>query len=181
MIKIIRKPASDNWRKAEIPRAVKAIGIHIAEGSEEAVDSWFNNPKSDVSSHFLVGFDGEIRQYASIHYVTFTQGRIHNPVWPGLISGRNPNDYIVSIEHEGDGRTRWPESQLYASSMLSAWLCWRFKLPVDPLRFVKHNEIFSLKSCPGPAFDRENYLERVRGVMSMFSKADLEKMIIGIF
>lgn len=181
MIKLIHKaPFADNYRKGKIPRDVRAVTLHIAEGSEKAVDSWFAQDESDVSAHFLVGLDGEIRQYVSIHDIAYANGRILKPTWKGLLGTRNPNDYTVSIEHEGLGTTKWPEAQLYASSILSAWLSYRFDLPVDALHFVKHNEIFAGKTCPGPAFNREGYLERVQAVKSLFSKADLDKMLVGL-
>lgn len=161
MIEVIQK-RTPNFTKGTVPRRVRAVTLHIAEGSEAGVDSWFANDESDVSAHFLVGLDGELRQYVSIHDIANHNGIIDRPTWKGLIAGANPNTYTVGIEHEGSGLTRWPEEQLSTSALLSAWLCERFALKPNGLYFPLHREIRAGKTCPGPAFDRASYLARVQ-------------------
>ncbi|HEU4629020.1 MAG TPA: peptidoglycan recognition family protein, partial [Gemmatimonadaceae bacterium] len=168
-----------NFASHSIPRDVKGVVLHIAEGGERAVDSWFAADASDVSAHFLVGLDGEIRQYVSVHDVAWHAGRVQAPTWRGLRRG-NPNAYTVGIEHEGSGLTPWPEEQLYASSMLAAWVVARFGIPVNGLGFALHRQIFAGKTCPGPAFDFDNYLHRVAAVQRLLTKAELETVIVGI-
>lgn len=179
MIKVIQKH-TDNFTKGEIPRKVKAIVIHIAQGSEASVDSWFGSKLSNVSSNFLVGLDGEIRQYVSVHDIPWANGEVVKATWKGLIAGVNPNTYTVSIEHEGSGLTPWPEEQLISSSLLSAWVCLRFGFRPTGLTIVKHNEIKATKSCPGKFFDRDNYLHRVEYWYNNFNQKEIEKLISGI-
>jgi N-acetyl-anhydromuramyl-L-alanine amidase AmpD len=181
MITVIQKPVADgNWRRgAEPPRPVRAIVIHIAEGKAASVDSWFNSTEANVSAHFLVGLDGTIRQYVGIHDVAYHAGEAIAPTWPGYVRGQNPNTTTVGIEHEGFGLSPWPEAQLTASALLSAWLVQRFDLPVDPLHFPMHREIKASKPCPGPAFDRENYLARVRAMRLLFG-SEVKQIVTGI-
>jgi N-acetylmuramoyl-L-alanine amidase len=179
-ITVIQKPTR-NFTRGPGPgkRPVRAVVLHIAEGSEASVDSWFGpTSPSNVSSHFLVGLDGEIRQYVSVHDVAKANGFVHAPTWAGLLPG-NPNDYTVSIEHEGSGRTRWPEEQLASSALLSAWLCERFKLQPIPLHFPLHREIRADKSCPGPMFERTPYLARVRWNLQVLGP-NLKRFLDGV-
>lgn len=160
MIDVIQKH-TPNFTPGTAPRAVVGVCIHIAEGSEAGVDSHFAADASDVSSHFLVGLDGELRQYVGVHDVAYTQGRVLRPTWKGLRPG-NPNAYLVGLEHEGSGQSPWPDAQLMTSTLVTAWVFQRFKLEPLALNLPLHYEIFAGKTCPGPFFDRDDYLERVR-------------------
>lgn len=164
MIAVIQKKAvAGNWHRGpEPPRGVTAVSIHVAVGTEQSVDSWFANPSADVSAHFLIGFDGELRQYVGIHDIANAQGIVDRPTWKGL-RGSNPNAYLVSIEHEGNGTAPWPEAQLLTSTLLAGWLFQRFKLEPVPINLPLHSEIRAAKPfCPGPHFHRDDYLDRVR-------------------
>lgn len=177
MITVIQKP-TPNYARHNVPRDVKAVVIHVAEGTEEGTDSHFASDPTDVSAHFLVGLDGELRQYVSVHDVAWHAGRIDRPTWKGLRPG-NPNSYTIGIEHEGMGKTPWPEEQLSTSALLSAWLCERFKIVPSGLTFPLHREIFAGKSCPGPAFDRSAYLARVRWNLETLGP-DLKRFFVGL-
>lgn len=187
MIRVIQKP-TPNYTAHRIPRPALAAVLHIAEGSERAVDSWFGNDASDVSAHFLVGHDGELRQYVSIHDVAWHAGRVLRPTWPMLTSrsgpqiAGNPNLVTIGIEHEGSGTTAWTEAMWLTSTALSAWLSHRFDWPLTADRWPLHREIFAGKTCPGLAFTtvhRAEYVERVRALRAVFG-ADVRSLITGI-
>lgn len=182
MIKIIQKKTPNfsegPWVKGRPARVVRGIVIHIMEGTERGTDQHFASDASDVSSELAIGLDGEVRQYVSIHDIAWHAGRVQNATWPGLLPG-NPNNYLIGLEHEGYGKTPWPEAQLQASAMMSWWLCYRFKLPVVPLTFPLHREIFSGKTCPGPAFKRDQYVERVRAIQTLIGP-DITKLVEGL-
>lgn len=181
MLTVLQKRVADgNWRAGpEPPRPVRAVVLHIAEGKAASVDQWFNDPAAKVSAHFLVGLDGTIRQYVGVHDVAYHAGEVVAPSWAGYVRGENPNAVTIGIEHEGFGLAPWPEAQLTASALLAAWIARRFELPVDPLHFPLHREIKASKTCPGPAFEREHYLARVRAMRLLFG-ADLAKLVTGI-
>ena len=178
MIRVQQRRAL-HFTKHAVPRAVRAVVLHIAEGSSAAVDSWFASPASKVSAHFLVGRDGSLRQYVSVHDVAWHAGRVQEPTWAPAIEGARPNLITVGIEHEGSGVAPWTEAQLLTSSILSAWLCRRFGLTPTADDFPMHREIFSGKTCPGPWFDRDAYLARVAAVLAVFGDA-IPKLITGL-
>jgi N-acetylmuramoyl-L-alanine amidase len=148
-----------------IPRDVRACVLHVVEGSATACESWFANPASKVSAHFLVHRDGQLTQYVSIHDIAWHAGRVFSPRWKGVAAG-NPNRWTVGVEHEGTGVQAWTEAQLLTSAMLGAWLCRRFKWTPSADVFPMHREIYALKTCPGPSFNRDAYLDRVRAVLA---------------
>jgi N-acetyl-anhydromuramyl-L-alanine amidase AmpD len=98
----------------------EAIVIHIMDGSMRAADSWFNDPRSQVSAHYGVGAGGEVHQYVKETDTAFHAGTIVRPSWPLLKPGVNPNYYTIGIEHEGRGDIPWPwpAAQLEASAAL---------------------------------------------------------------
>ena len=163
MIQVRQRP-TPHFTAHPIPRDVRAAVLHVTEGNAASVDAWFANPSSKVSAHFMVHRDGTLTQYVSVHDLAWHAGRVFNPTWAGVAAG-SPNKWTVGIEHEGTGRDPWPEAQLLTSALLSAWLCRRFKWEPSPETFPLHREIFALKTCPGFAFDRAAYLERVHAVL----------------
>jgi hypothetical protein len=51
-VEIVRKPVSNYWQ-GRLGERVRAIVLHVAEGSRGSVLSWFSNPASDASAHYL--------------------------------------------------------------------------------------------------------------------------------
>jgi N-acetyl-anhydromuramyl-L-alanine amidase AmpD len=151
--------------------------LHIAEGSEASVDSWFAGNPNSVSAHFLVGLDGDVRQYVGLEHGANHAGRKDGATWKWLGTG-NPNDYLLGIE--GDGRTKWPEAQLVASTTLAAWLCRRYDWQATEQYFPMHRQIFAGKTCPGPAFNHAAWLERTAAVLKLYDSS-LPALIEGIF
>jgi N-acetyl-anhydromuramyl-L-alanine amidase AmpD len=142
-----------------------AIVIHIAEGSTAAVDSWFRNPASKVSAHYLVTKEGELHQYVREEDTAWHAGRVHEPTWKGLIAGVNPNLYTIGIEHEGKGDDAWPNLMYERSARLLAEIHCRWGIPIDRAYVVGHREIFARKSCPGSMVDLAGLVTRARGIM----------------
>ena len=120
---------SDNFDVGREGQQARAIVLHIAEGSLAGVFSHFNNPASEVSAHFCVGKQGEIEQYVSINDTAFANGLKWqngrwftgndapvNPSWQDIIAGVNPNQYTISIEHEGKPEDKWTDAMFDAST-----------------------------------------------------------------
>ena len=76
---------------------------HIADGTCNGTIGWERNPASQVSSHFVLGKNGEVAQIVPLDMAAWTQGGIRNPTHPYVKShpSVNPNQYCVSIECEG--------------------------------------------------------------------------------
>ena len=149
---IVEKPAApENFKVVVGPlRSIKAIVLHIMDGSLSGTDSWFANKKADVSSHYGIGHKGEIHRYVADQNIAYHAGEVVEPSWT-LISqyGMDPNLYTIGIEHEGKASdTTFPAVQLEASAALVAALCAKYSIPLDSLHVIGHHEIKASKLCP---------------------------------
>ncbi|MBI4617360.1 MAG: N-acetylmuramoyl-L-alanine amidase [Planctomycetes bacterium] len=133
-------------------RPVRYIVIHTIEGSYEGCLRWFQNPKSKVSAHFVVSFDGRIAQTV----------REEDVAWHAGV--RLYNDEGIGIEHEGyAAKDGWTAREYEASARLARYLCRRYGIPVDRTHLLAHSEIApGRKEDPGPHFDWDRYLALIR-------------------
>lgn len=129
------------------------IVIHIMQGTMAGTISWFKNPASEVSAHYLVGKDGRVAQMVKDADAAWHAGRIHNPsekakrvLKTNLFGGyANPNKYSLGIECEGMVGDRWTEPQIKSLAELVKMLCARFYILRDDLHIIDHQEIASYK------------------------------------
>jgi len=129
------------------------IVIHIMQGMMEGTISWFKNPASGVSAHYLVGKDGRVVQMVKDAEAAWHAGRIHNPsekakriLKTNLFGGYvNPNKYSLGIECEGRAGDMWMEAQIQSLAELIKMLCARFDILRDDLHIIDHQEIASYK------------------------------------
>lgn len=130
---------------------IDAIVIHVTEGDAASVKSWFNNPDANVSAHYMVQKDGTVVQFVHEADTAWHAGRVDHPTATIVEKhgGRNPNDWTIGIEHEGDGTHELTEAQRAASIALIRDICERRHIPLDRHHIVGHREIYSLKTCPG--------------------------------
>lgn len=144
---------------------VIAIVDHIMSGTLAGTDSWFQNTASKVSSHFGVGKNGEIHQYVDINNVAWSNGVVDQPSWPLLISNVNPNNYTVSIEHEGQSGDQFTEAQYQATLALHRWLIDTFNLQVNENTIIGHYRIDSVNKadCPGSGFPWQRLFSDLKG------------------
>lgn len=143
-------PKGANYRVGRRENVV-GIGIHVTEGTADSAIAWFNTPAADVSSHYLVTKRGGIIQFVDETDEAWAQGRVDHPTAKLVLArlGMNPNAYLISIEHEGDGQHDLTDAQRTASAELVADIARRHKFPVTREHVIGHHEIYSLKSCPG--------------------------------
>ena len=129
------------------------IVIHTTEGSKGGTISWFQNPQSGVSSHYVVGLDGEVVQMTKE-----SDAATH-------IGGRWYDYQSFGIEHEGFAhKNTWTPEQVAASVQLVQYLCKKFRIPADRAHIVGHYEIqSSTRTDPGPYFDWSRYMSMVAG------------------
>jgi len=136
--------------------AIDRVVLHTTEGSYSGAISWFQNPSSDVSAHYVLRKnDGEVTQMVG-------DG---DKAWHAC---SNNND-TVGIEHEGasSNPATWTPQILDASARLTAWLVTQYDIPIDRSHIVGHGEIqpshCSGRSDPGPHFPWDWYMDAVRG------------------
>jgi N-acetyl-anhydromuramyl-L-alanine amidase AmpD len=157
----------------------EAVVLHIAEGPMTAVDSFFNQIHSDppgpTSAHFCVGQDGALHEYVNTHNTAFANGNIEPGFTAQLISdnaGINPNQWTISIEHEGHSGDALTDVQFQTSTQLTAWLFQNRLLnsgatgvAVDRAHILRHGDISpqSRPNCPGFSEDvLGRYITEVR-------------------
>lgn len=136
----------------------EAIVIHITQGSFEGAFSWLTNPKSFVSSHFLISEEGKVEQLVKCEDAAWHAGVVKNPKWKLLKRKTNPNLYTIGIENAGFVSVKPSLKQFMALVDLVRELCQKYKIPCDKDHVIPHNWIRSDKSCPGPWFDCEKII-----------------------
>ena len=136
---------------------VRAVCLHVSEGSRGGVLSWFSDPKSDASAHYLVNNDGSVWQFVHEEDTAWANGEVREPdrriPWLDdcLRRGQNPNRLTVAIETE----RRWQEPltapQYAALVELLRGVLARHALPADREHIVPHSAIDSVNRahCPG--------------------------------
>jgi hypothetical protein len=134
--------------------SIERVVLHTTEGSYAGAVSWFQDPSSNVSSHYVVRrSDGEITQMVS------DEAR----AWHAC----NNNDDTVGIEHEGASASAstWTPAMVDASARMTAWLVVQYSIPIDRDHIVGHGEIqppeCSGRSDPGPWFPWDDYMTLV--------------------
>lgn len=107
------------------------IVIHVAQGYYLGTISWFKDPQSGVSSHYVVSKNGDVTQM-----VEEKDEAIH--------IGSNVNVLSVGIEHEGfvaDPATWFTDSMYQGSAALVKNIAQRWGIPLDRCHILGHDEI----------------------------------------
>jgi hypothetical protein len=126
------------------------IVIHIAQGSYSGTISWFQNPRSDVSAHYVVGRGGQVAQCVRNEDIAWHAGN-----W-------RYNKKSIGIEHAGYAGAKWPAKMYRASAKLSARLCRRYNIPANH-HIIRHRAVPGVATrCPGRVYNRRRYLRLVR-------------------
>lgn len=127
------------------------IVIHIADGSKQSVINQFKNPSTQVSSHFLVNKDGSITQFVGTGDTAYANGGKGNPISQIVLQRgvQNPNDYTISIEHEGFSGFDLTNAQYITTSKIVKYLHDKWNISLDTTHVIGHRQIQSAKVCPG--------------------------------
>ncbi|MCF6524462.1 peptidoglycan-binding protein [Streptomyces sp. JJ36] len=133
--------------------SITTVVVHVTQGSYAGTISWFQNPSSDVSAHYVVrSSDGEVTQMV----------RDRDTAW----HARSGNPYSVGIEHEGyvDDPTWFTDAMYRSSAALTRHLCDEYGIPKDRAHVVGHHEVpGNDHTDPGPYWDWDYYMELVGG------------------
>lgn len=131
-------------------RTIRYIIIHTIEGSEAGCISWFQNPSSRVSAHYVLSHAGRVTQMV----------RDEDRAW----HAGNYNEQSIGIENEGwAGRNNWTDTQYRVLAQLTRALCDRYGIPKTRAHILAHSEVASHKSDPGRFFDWDRFMTLVRG------------------
>ena len=149
---------------------------HIADGTYNGTITWERNSSSQVSSHFVLGKNGEVAQLVPLDMAAWTQGGIRNPTHPYVKShpSVNPNQYCVSIECEGfwkDTKGKLTDAQFNSAVELTKHIVSEVKklynvdIPIDREHMIGHCEINTVtrSHCPGELFPFDELIALARG------------------
>jgi len=145
---------STNFTLSNRPNSpqISYVIIHITEGSYSGAISWFKNPSSDVSAHFVLrSSDGQVTQMVRERDIAW-----HAGVW-------SYNQTSVGIEHEATSlSSSWYTDALYRSSaQLTRYLTTKYSVPRTRSYIIGHKETGRATSCPGPYWDWTRYMALV--------------------
>src|SRR5690606_22874603 len=112
-------------------------------GTIDGTVAWFQNPRSEVSSHYLIGHSGRVVQMVD-------EG---NTAWHAGVFLKFNNQDSIGIEHEGgtfpDGRNEHLGEEGYlASARLIADIPKRYGWGEPSSRTVKTHGDLQATSCP---------------------------------
>lgn len=161
-----------------IPGMFDRVGFcdHTAGGFYNTLtrEEFWNDPNGDglsgdaVSVHFGISQTGRIVQVLNIFDTAFAQGRLSSVSWPryAQMKQRNPNEYLISIEHEDKLVTNaeWSEAMYQSDLRLKRWCieeCKRvhnldlMRFGIDSLTGHYMFDPVNRAYCPGTGWPRE--------------------------
>lgn len=148
--------ANVNWKigRGDCPCPIDGIVVHCTEGDAASVRAWFNDPKSEVSSAYMVQRDGAIVQFVEEDDKAQHAGKLVHPTnrltLERYAAGKwTPNSWAVGIEFEADGTEELTDSQRAAGYALMLDIIARRKIPIDRDHVFGHHEVRADKTCPG--------------------------------
>lgn len=146
--------------------AIDALVIHDTEtpGVSEArtIVNYFQNPRSGVSAHYVIGKRGELIQCVPDAMRAWHAG-------PSQLDGREKvNDFSIGIElvNAQTGRDPFTDAQYRTLALLTADLVLRFNIPLT--RIVGHRHVTNFpqyKRDPADNFDWGRYFTDVERVL----------------
>lgn len=146
-------PADPNNYTTGRTAKIDKVIIHVTQGSYAGSISWFQDPVSEVSAHYVVrSSDGQITQM-----VRDADTAYH---------ARSANASALGIEHEGfiDDPTWFTDAMYRSSAALTASLCDKYGIPKDRTHIIGHSEApGNDHTDPGPYWDWNRYMELVKG------------------
>jgi hypothetical protein len=146
--------------------AINLVVIHVTQGSYAGTVSWFQNPSSGVSAHYVVrSSDGEITQMVRDGDTAY--------------HARSANSRALGIEHEGfvDNPSWFTDSMYRSSAALTKWLCERHGLPKTRQFIVGHNQVpGNDHTDPGPHWNWDYYMSLVNsgGTSGVFTGSNAD-------
>lgn len=152
---IIERPANtNNFGRRKRGASPIFLVLHDTAGSLESAISWFENKMSGVSSHYVIGLQGEIYRMVPEDRCAWHAGESAFMGYTGI------NDWSIGIEIvDLDDKDPYPEAQLGALIELSEDILTRYKIPLN--RCIGHADVavpHGRKQDPGIDFNWESFL-----------------------
>ncbi|REG00377.1 N-acetylmuramoyl-L-alanine amidase [Asanoa ferruginea] len=136
--------------------SVDYVVIHVTQGSYAGSISWFQNPASNVSAHYVFrSSDGAVTQTVREKDIAYHAGN-----W-------DYNTRSIGIEHEGfvDNPAWFTDAMYRASAALTRNLTTKYGIPRDRAHIIGHREVpGATHTDPGPNWNWTYYMQLVNGV-----------------
>ncbi len=135
--------------------SVKNIVIHYVgnpNSSAQANRDYFDNEGTEVSSHFVVGLEGEIIQCVPLDEKSSASNH------------RNSDTISIEVCHP-DESGKFSDATYKSVVLLSAWLCEAFELNGDDL--IRHHDVTG-KNCPKYYVENEDAWEKLKEDVNNF-------------
>ena len=137
----------------ESTHPINYVVIHTTQGSYSGTISWFQNPSSNVSSHYVIrSSDGQVTQMVREKDIAWHAG---NSTY---------NAQSIGIEHEGFvSDPSWYTDAMYrASAALTRNVCLKYGIPMTRSRIIGHVEVpGATHTDPGPNWNWTFYMQLV--------------------
>lgn len=147
---IVPQPISESNYATGRGEKIRAIVIHVSEGTLMSMTNWFKSAAARVSAHYAVSRTGIVLQYVADEDTAWHAGKKVRPTAPIVRElGGNPNDWSIGIEHEGFATQEPTPAQIAASAELLVHLSQKHGIPLDDHHVIPHRAIRADKSCPG--------------------------------
>jgi N-acetylmuramoyl-L-alanine amidase-like protein/transglycosylase-like protein with SLT domain len=142
-----------NVSNRESTSPINYVVIHMTQGSYAGTINWFQNPASNVSSHYVIrSSDGQITQMVLEKDIAFHAGNF------------TYNTQSIGIEHEGfvDNPSWFTDPMYRASAALTRNVCLKYGIPMTRSRIIGHSEVpGATHTDPGPNWNWTFYMQLV--------------------
>lgn len=154
----------------------ECIVLHItADSQPHKATDWFKNPKSEVSSHYVIEKNGDVYLCVSPQFKAYHCGIVRHPTAKIYFNKNsvNPNLYTIGIECVSSVEPLTFE-QLASLRSLVVDLCNTYKIPLDRYHIIGHNELDSVerKFDPICSYYVDVVIPKVEEENKMFKDAD---------
>lgn len=160
-MQIIDRTGTPNKWAGRDGHAVRAVVVHITDGdTAEGAVSWFNNPESGVSAHYV--YDGHARVVYRVvgeADTAWANGRLVKPdaslavVRRWQATGINPNKETVSIEKVGRPANGWTATEVDDVRRLAHDICRRHGLTPGRETIIGHSQLDSVNRARCPSLE----------------------------
>lgn len=142
------------------------ICYHVQEGENDLYE-YFKGVNADCT--VWGRRDGTLWQLVPDNCTPWTNGNIATPnrEIPLIVhmedNGLNPNDFSLTIEHQGFYKTGFTKKQIDSTVRQSAYWCQRWNIQPDRQHLIMHSDLDSetRPNCPGKNFPLDDVIKRV--------------------
>jgi len=172
-MKIYNNYSPNFSRKKRSNNSIKIVVIHYTGmQSERESLSWLCNPRSQVSSHLLIGQNGKVHRLVNDNNVAWHAGK---SCWKNF---KNINNNSIGIELVNKGHqfgyTNFKKKQILNLIKICKILIKKYKIKNN--NFVGHSDIAPLrKKDPGEKFPWEKLAKKNIGLWHNFNSNYLKK------